>query len=92
MSIASPIVPNPPQAVAAARVALTEALVLKVGQVLQALVVGKTADGLTALKIGDQVVTAGMIKVHAGSLAKVAAPAAAPGANNAATKPAETKH
>jgi len=58
MSIASPIVPNPSQAVAAARVALTEALVLKVGQVLQALVVGKTADGLTALKIGDQVVTA----------------------------------
>ena len=58
MSIASPIVPNPSQAVAAARVALTEALVLKVGQVLQALVVGKSADGLTALKIGDQVVTA----------------------------------
>ena len=41
---------------------------------------------------GDQVVTSGMIKLHPGALAKVAAPAAGPGANNAATKPAETKH
>jgi hypothetical protein len=50
--------PSLPQAVAAARLALTEALVLKVGQTLEALVVGKTADGATQLKIGDQTVTA----------------------------------
>lgn len=46
------------QAVAAARVALSEAFVLKVGQSLQAIVMGKGSDGLTELKIGDQVVTA----------------------------------
>lgn len=58
MAIANSISPSPSQAVAAARAALTEALVLKVGQVLEALVVGKTPEGLTALKIGDQVVVA----------------------------------
>src|SRR3569832_1411667 len=58
MAIANPIVQNASQAVAAARFALTEALVLKVGQVLEAVVVGKTSDGLATLKIGDQVVVA----------------------------------
>lgn len=50
--------PQLAQAVAAARVALAEAFVLKVGQTLQAVVVGKSADGLTLLKIGDQIVKA----------------------------------
>lgn len=67
MAIASPIVPNPSQAVAAARVALAEALVLKVGQVLDAVVVGKTPEGLTALKIGDQVVTAKLPQLSLGA-------------------------
>ena len=50
--------PSPVQAVAAARIALAEAMVLKVGQTLQAVVLGKGGDGLTELKIGDQVLTA----------------------------------
>src|ERR1700710_2096365 len=50
--------PSPVQAVAAARIALAEAMVLKAGQTLQAGVLGKGSDGLTELKIGDQVVTA----------------------------------
>ena len=58
MPVAAPIVANAAQAVAAARVALAEAMVLKVGQVLEALVLGKAADGATTLKIGEQVVTA----------------------------------
>lgn len=67
MAIASPIVPNPSQAVAAARVALAEALVLKVGQVLDAVVVGKTPEGFTALKIGDQVVMAKLPQLSLGA-------------------------
>src|SRR3569623_3179594 len=58
MAVAYPIVPNASQAVAAARVARTEALVLKIGEVLVAVVVGKSSAGLTTLKIGDQVVAA----------------------------------
>jgi hypothetical protein len=52
--------PQLAQAVAAARVALAEAFVLKVGQTLEALVVGKGGDGLTLLKIGDQTVKAAL--------------------------------
>jgi hypothetical protein len=48
------------QAVAAARVALAEAFVLKVGQTLQAVVAGKAENGLTLLKIGDQLVKAAL--------------------------------
>src|SRR3569623_1520246 len=58
MAVAYPIVPNASQAVAAARVARTEALVLKIGEVLGAVVVARSSAGLTTLKIGDQVVTA----------------------------------
>ncbi|MEO8756432.1 MAG: flagellar hook-length control protein FliK [Devosia sp.] len=50
--------PSAATAVAAARLALAETLLLKVGQVVQAIVVGKTAAGLTTLKIGDQIVQA----------------------------------
>ena len=50
--------PSAVKAGAVARLALTETLLLKVGQVVQATVVGKTAGGLTALKIGDQIVQA----------------------------------
>jgi len=52
--------PQLAQAVAAARVALAEAFVLKVGQTLQALVVGKGGDGLSLLKIGEQTVKAAL--------------------------------
>lgn len=48
------------QAIAAARVALTEAFVLKVGQTLEALVAGKSSDGLTLLRIGNQTVKAAL--------------------------------
>ena len=42
----------------AARLASGEGTVLKPGQVLEALVLGKSADGLTQLKVGDQVLQA----------------------------------
>jgi hypothetical protein len=50
--------PSAVQAVAAARLALAETLLLKPGQAVQAVVVGKTPAGLTTLKIGDQLVQA----------------------------------
>lgn len=43
---------------AAARISLAEAALFKTGQTLQALVLGKTAGGLTQLKIGDVLVQA----------------------------------
>ncbi|MBN9303950.1 MAG: hypothetical protein BGO82_16370 [Devosia sp. 67-54] len=73
MPVAAPAIANAAQAVAAARVALAEAMVLKVGQVLEALVVGKAADGATALKIGEHVVTARLpqLALTAGSVVQL---------------------
>jgi len=45
-------------AAAAARIALAEAVVLKVGQVLQAIVGATDSDGLTTLKLGDETLQA----------------------------------
>jgi len=70
------------------------------GKIVQKTVETYTTQGAdiivtSGLNDGDQVVTTGMIKVHAGSPAKVAAPAGAapqaPGAKPADAKPAEAK-